>query len=253
MQEPLLGSGANILIGAGSLAAFKAFIEVSLGGFSGITSLGISSNEDREGVAAKDKVGEKLQNRALTIIKNESITFVKAAAVTAGGVALLYLGDKLGGEPLQHSFVQSLEFTPQKDRLIQLFGTTIAMSAGDSMMGLGIVNTIKAGSSLIMSLFGGAQAQAVRANEAKEGGVGAAVPAAGADDAGIKGNPKGLIGDTMWARAQRFMMKDLLELPKSVAVAALGAGLVYTGARFGGVSFQSSALEAIKGFRAVKL
>lgn len=227
----IVATGGAAYFGVGALKSFHSLISLTQATISGLVSLGIEANEDREGVKESDKVSKTLQERAWKTIEQDAKDVLKATAFSASGFALLVMSEYLKGQSVQQTFIDTLAYSPQKDQLTKAFFTAILMTAGDSIMGMAALNTFKSTIGLLTIGFSGGHALAIRAAEDKEGST-------------VLGVKK--VGDKMLDRSVRFIKNDVLEILKSMAIGAFGAALLGSGAHFGGQSFSTSALTFIR-------
>ncbi len=228
----IVATGGSVYFGVGALKSFQSLISITQAVVSGLVSFGIETNENREGVRESDRVSKTLQERAWKAVEQEGVDALKATAFTASGFALLVLGEYLKGESMQQIFIDTLGYTFQTEQLAQAFATAILMTAGDTIMGLAILNTYKAATGMLTTGFSGGHALAVKSAEEKESNT--------------TGAAKPKVGDKMLERSFRFIKNDILDIPKSMAAVAFGALILAIGAKFGGVSFSSSATHFIR-------
>jgi len=228
----MVSTGGAAYFGVGALKSFHSLISLTQATISGLVSLGIEANEDREGVNDEEKVSKTLQERAWKIIEQDGKDILKATAFTAGGFALLVLGEYLKGQSMQQIFINSLGYAFQTEQLAQAFFTAILMTAGDTIMGMAALNTFKATIGLLTTGFSGGHALAIKAAEDKEGHA-----------PGVGGKK---VGNKMLDRSVRFIKNDMLDIPKSMLAGAFGAAVLAIGARWGGLSFSSSAANFIR-------
>jgi hypothetical protein len=225
----LLATGGDFVFGMGALRGFHSLINVVQSTVSVLMSLNVTANEVRENISAENQVGPTLRERGFKLILKESTEVGLAAGYGAVGLLAMWIGLKLGGQSLQQTFVDYAGGTIQKDLLTLAFTTCIISTAGNTIMGIGTYNTMRAGLSTILTGFSVGYAMAIKSNEEKE----------------VTGTDK-KIGKTLYERSIRFIKNDLIEIPTSILITVVGVGILFIGSRAGGQSFQSSALEMLK-------
>lgn len=220
-------SGGDVLLGLGALGMLHKMSGVSLAAISWMQAQGVKSNEKKEAVAEDKQLSKSLEDRAIKLITQDGTDLLKTAAVIGGGITLIYLGSHLGGDSLAEGLVAGIGLVPDHTKFIALqFATSTMMSAGNTVMGMGVIKALQAIFSVNLAGQSAVMAEGVKANEEKEG----------------KGEE---VGKGLSERAMRFISNDLLDIPKALAVSAAGMGVMLVGAYFGGQSIQSSVSKLI--------
>lgn len=225
----LLATGGDFIFGMGALRGFHSLINTVQSAVSVLMSFNVSANEVRENISEEQKLGPTLRERAYNMMLKETKALALAASYGSVGLALIGIGLKFGGQSLQQTFVDRVGGTIQKDLLTLAFTTCIISTAGNTIMGIGAYNTMRAGLSTILTSFSVGYALAIKSNEEKE----------------EVGTTK-KIGKTLYDRSIRFIKNELIEIPTSLLITVVGIGILFIGAKAGGQSFQSSVLELLK-------
>jgi len=112
MTSTVLYSGGVILTNLGLLKTINSISSIVLGAISAVQGMGISSNEDKEGIREDDKIGRRVTERGWNVVKRDALDIPKAVAVAAIGFTALVAGLALGGNSfdsiLPKGFVQNL-------------------------------------------------------------------------------------------------------------------------------------------------
>ena len=110
---------------------------------------------------------------------------------------------------------------------LQALPAVVLCTVADAVVGMAMVKTVQAVTSVTLAKLSYIQALGIASNEAKE-------------------KNQGKVGESLANRALRTLTTDLGDILKASGVLALGTGLLYAGSYLGGQSIQVSALNAFR-------